>query len=721
MFIKNKKHKFFSKGHDIIKKKYREAIMSKIQYSVHSSVAVIQLDNPPLNPLSYELRSSITNGIDTAIGDANVKAIVLIGNERAFSSGADISEFGTALSYKEPHLISMINVIENSPKPVIAAISGACMGGGLETAMGCHFRVAKPDASISQPEVKLGIIPGGGGTQRLPRLAGLEVAVNMIVSGNTVPAVMLKDTKLFDEIIPGDLLAGAIAFADKVIAEQRVPKLARDMRVNYPLAEGYLQFARNTISVMSKNYPAPLQCVEAIAASTALPFAKGMEKEREIFVGLMNSPESQALRHVFFAERAASKISDVSEETPVRKIEQVAVIGAGTMGGGIAMNFLNAGVPVTIVESKQEALDHGVGVIAKNYEGSVKKGKLKPEKVEQLMGLLTPTLSMDDVKDADLIIEAVFEDMGVKEEVFKKLDAVAKFGAILASNTSTLDINKIASFTNRPGDVLGMHFFSPANVMKLLEVVRGEATSTDVMATVMQLCKKIKKTGVVSGVCDGFIGNRMIAQYANMAFDLIEQGATPAQVDQALEKWGMVMGPFRISDLAGNDIGWAIRKRHYAEHADAKKFVIGDRLCEMGRFGQKTGSGWYLYEPGKRDPVVDPVVTQLIEDYRREAGIAPRNISDQEIVERCIYALVNEGARILEEGIAARSSDIDIVYIYGYGFPPFRGGPMNYANQVGLYNVVRRMRQFAGELNGNSTFWQPAALIERLAAEGKEI
>jgi 3-hydroxyacyl-CoA dehydrogenase len=694
-------------------------MMTKIQYSTQGPVAILQFDNPPLNPMGYELRSSIVEGIDKAIKDKAIKAIVLIGNDRAFSSGADITEFSSPKASMEPHLLTVIGVLESCPKPVIAAISGACMGGGLETALGCHFRVAKPDASIALPEVKLGILPGAGGTQRLPRLVGVEVAVNMIVSGTPVPAAMLKDTKLFDEIIAGDLKEGAVAFAQKVISENRPIKLARDIKIKYPMVDGFFQVVRNTVSVMSKDYPAPMKCVDAVEAAVTKPFDKGMDTERDLFNTLMNTPESASLRHLFFAERAVSKIPDVPSDTPTRKIEKIGVIGAGTMGGGITMNFLNAGIPVTIVETKQEALDRGVATIRKNYENSMKKGKLTPENVEQLMGMLTPSLSLEDLKDSDLIIEAVFEDMGVKEEVFKKLDAIAKPGAILASNTSTLDLNKIAGFTKRPQDVLGMHFFSPANVMKLLEVVRGAKTAKDVMATVMGIGKKIKKVAVVSGVCDGFIGNRMLAKYVDMANTLIEQGASPAQVDKALEKWGMIMGPFRMGDMAGNDIGYLIRKRQYAEHPDAKKFVIADRLCELGRFGQKAGAGWYRYEPGQRDPVVDPVVTQIIDDYRKEAGIAPRKISDQEIIDRCVYALVNEGARIVEEGIAARASDIDIIYLYGYGFPAFRGGPMNYANQMGLFSVARRMSQFASEGGTYAEFWKPAKLIEQLVHDNK--
>jgi 3-hydroxyacyl-CoA dehydrogenase len=469
----------------------------------------------------------------------------------------------------------------------------------------------------------------------------------------------------------------------------------RDLKVEHENAEGYLQFARNGVAAFAKNMPAPVACVDAVKAAATLPFEEGLRKERETFAMLLATPESRSLRHAFFAERAASKIADVPEGTPTRSIKKVAMIGAGTMGGGIAMNFANAGIPVVILETKQEALDRGLGIIRKNYEGSMKKGKLTQAKLDERMGLLKGTLSYDDLRDADLVIEAVFEDLGVKEQVFRKLDEVAKPGAILATNTSTLDVDKIASFTKRPQDVVGMHFFSPANVMKLLEVVRGAKTAKDVLATVMQLAKKIRKTAVVSGVCDGFIGNRMIGKYVAQASYLVEEGAMPQQVDRALEKFGMVMGPFRMGDLAGNDIGWAIRKRHYAEDPNFKAPTIDDKLCELGRFGQKTGAGWYRYEPGKRDPVPDPVVENLILDNFPKR----RKISDEEIVERCVYALVNEGAKIVEEGIAQRASDIDMVYLTGYGFPLVRGGPMHYADEVGRMEVVAAMRKFG---------WEPA-------------
>jgi 3-hydroxyacyl-CoA dehydrogenase len=693
--------------------------MESARYEANRGVAIVTFDNPPINGLGLELRKAIVASIERAAGDAEVQAIVLIGSERAFSGGADVKEFGTPKSSQEPNLLSVIGAVESSKKPVIAAIGGACMGGGLELALGCHFRVAKADAQIALPEVKLGLLPGAGGTQRLPRLVGLDTALNMIVSGNPVPAAQLKDTALFDEIVDGDLLSCAVAFAQRAVTENRPLKRVRDLRIDEPGGEAYLQSARNKVAAAAKNFPAPLKCVDAIAAAFSKPFDEGMRIEREAFVLLMNTPESRALRHAFMGERAAAKIPDVPADTPTGRIDTVAVIGAGTMGAGIAMNFLNAGLPVVMLEMKQEALDRGVAIIRKNYESSLKKGKLTPDELEARMALLTPSLSYDDIRNADLVIEAVFEDIGVKEQVFNKLDDVMKQGAILASNTSTLDMNRIAGFTARPQDVVGLHFFSPANVMRLLEVVRGERTAKDVLATVMQLARKIKKVAVVSGVCDGFIGNRMLKFYRGQAFDLLEEGASPQQIDQALEKWGMAMGPFRMGDLAGLDIGWSVRKRLYAENPGMKRSLIADRLCEMGRFGQKTGKGWYRYEAGKRDALPDPVVDQIIAEGRKQAGTAPREVSDKEIVERCIYALVNEGARILEEGIAARASDIDMVYLTGYGFPQHRGGPMLYADMIGLPNVVNAMRRFAVQPRGDAGFWEPAGLLARLAEEGK--
>ena len=694
--------------------------MSSTSYALSGGTAVITLNNPPVNGLSLELRSGILADFDKASADPAVTAIVLIGSEKVFSGGADIKEFGSPKAFAEPNLPSLIAILENSKKPLIAAIGGSCMGGGLELALAAHFRIALASAQIALPEVKLGLLPGAGGTQRLPRLIGVEYAANIIAKGDPVPAMLFKGTPLFDEVVDDGLLEKALAFAEKVVTEKRPMKRVRDTRIKYPNHELFLHFARTMVKGMAGPFPAPIKCLDAVSAAvTSKSFDEGLAFEREAFQQLMMTSESRALRHLFFAERAASKIADIPDDTPVRKIARVGIIGAGTMGGGIAMNFLNAGIAVTILEMKQEALDRGIGVIRKNYEGTLKKGKLTQAKLDQRMGLLTGTLDYAGLADADLVIEAVFEDIGVKEQVFKKLDEVCKPGAILASNTSTLDVDKIAAFTKRPQDVVGLHFFSPANVMKLLEVVRGAATAKDVMATVMQVGKKIKKICVVSGVCDGFIGNRMIDHYGRMAGWLVEEGATPWQVDKALEKFGMVMGLFRMSDLAGNDVPWMIRKRRYVEAPEVKYSAIADRLCELGRYGQKTGKGWYLYEPGKRDPIPDPEVEKLIEDYRKEKGIVARKISDEEIVERCIFALINEGARILEEGIAARPSDIDMVYLTGYGFPMHRGGPMLYADEIGLFSVVRKMQDFAAA--SGDPFWQPAKLLVEKAAAGKKL
>ncbi|WP_370678641.1 3-hydroxyacyl-CoA dehydrogenase NAD-binding domain-containing protein [Comamonas sp. GB3 AK4-5] len=698
------------------------------EYKVHGAVAVITLNNPPVNGLGLSTRRAVVNGLKQAQADASVQAIVITGAGKAFSGGADIKEFGTEQSIQEPNLHSVIAALEQCNKPVVAAIHSVCMGGGLELALGCHYRIVAPGTSVALPEVKLGLLPGAGGTQRLPRVLGPEAALNMIVSGEAVKSELLAQApgqKLFDKLAASaeSLAAEALALAQEVgerhAAGNEPLPLVRNLPCKHPLGDAYFGFARNMVGGMAKNYPAPLKCVDAVEAATKRKIADGLQYERELFVNLMWTPESRALRHLFMAERAASKIADVPADTAVRAIQKIGVIGAGTMGGGISMNFLNAGIPVTILETKQEALDRGVATIKKNYEAQVKKGKLKEDKYAQRMALLSTTLSYDALKDCDLIIEAVFEELGVKETVFKQLDAVAKPGAILASNTSTLDVDKIAAFTKRPQDVVGMHFFSPANVMKLLEVVRGKATAKDVLATVMQIAKKIKKTAVVSGVCDGFIGNRMIEQYSRQAGFLLDEGATPQQVDKAAEKFGFAMGPFRMGDLAGNDIGWAIRKRRAVERADMKYSRTADKLCELGRFGQKTGAGWYDYQAGKRDAIPSALVVKMIEDHRKELGITPRKIADEEIVQRLVYALVNEGAHILEDGIAGKSGDIDMVYLTGYGFPIYRGGPMHYASETGLGNVVRAMERFAQNPHDDAKFWQPAPLLARLAAEGK--
>ncbi|MFC0251889.1 3-hydroxyacyl-CoA dehydrogenase NAD-binding domain-containing protein [Massilia consociata] len=687
-------------------------------YTVQGSVAVVTLNNPPVNGLGLATRSAAVDAIRRAESDDAVKAIVLTGAGKAFSGGADIREFNSPKALTEPTLHTLIRVVEDCSKPVVAAIHTVCMGGGLELALGCNYRVALPGAQIALPEVKLGLLPGAGGTQRLPRVLGLEMALNMVVTGTPVLSEKLAGTALFDEVFPPgtDLVAAAVAFAGRVADVRPLPRV-RDRQVGYPNPEGFLQASREQVKAMAGPFPAPLACVETVAASCTMPFEDGLKFERERFLHLMQTPESKALRHAFMAERAASKVPDVPSDTPTRSIASAAVVGAGTMGGGIAMNFANAGIPVTILETTQEALDKGMATIRKNYENTVKKGKLAPEKAEQRIGLVTGTLSYQDIARADIVVEAVFEDLQVKESVFRQLDAVMKPGAILASNTSTLDLNRIAAFTGRPHDVIGLHFFSPANVMKLLEIVRGGETGKDVLATALALAKKIRKTGVVSGVCDGFIGNRMLEQYLRQAYFLLDEGALPQQVDAAIERFGFAMGPFRMSDLAGNDVGWYIRKRRAVESPHIAYSKTADLLCEQGRFGQKTGAGWYDYRAGERKAHPSQLVNDMIVQHSKDIGVERRAIADVEIVERLVFALVNEGAKILEEGIALRASDIDMVYLTGYGFPLHRGGPMFYADTVGLPKVLEAIRSYARGRHGEA--WTPAPLLERLAAEGK--
>jgi 3-hydroxyacyl-CoA dehydrogenase len=688
-------------------------------YEVRDRVAVIVLDNPPVNGLGHALRSSIVERVDRANADPDVDAIVLTGAGKSFSAGADVREFNTPKSTAEPTLGSVIRVIENSGKPMVAAVNGTCMGGGLELALGCHYRVAVDNAAIALPEVNLGILPGAGGTQRLPRVAGVETALSMIVSGASVPAGKLVGTALFDGLTESDAVEEATKLAKRIVAEALPHKRIRDIRIDYPNAEAFFQFARNTVAGIAKHLPAPRACVDAVAAAVKMPFEEGLRFEREQFTRLVVTPESRALRHAFFAERAAAKIVDLPEDAKTRSVERVAIVGAGTMGTGIAMTFVNAGIPVRLLEMKREALDKGIATIQTQYEASVAKGKLTPDGVARNMSLLTPTLDYADLADVDLVVEAVFEDMQVKRDVFAALDRVVKPSAIVATNTSTLDVNRLADAVSRPENVLGLHFFSPAQVMKLLEVVRGDRTAPDVLATAMQLARRLGKTAVVSRVCDGFIGNRMIEHYLRQAVFLLDEGASPRQVDAALEGFGMAMGPFRMSDLAGLDVGWRIRQRRYVERPQVTWSRIADRLCEQGRYGQKTGAGWYRYEKGRRDALPDPAVDALIDAYRKEIGRVPRKIANDEIVDRCILALVNEGARVLEEGIAQRASDIDVVYLAGYGFPRHRGGPMFHADLLGLFGVARRMQAFAAMPGGDRAFWTPAPLLSRLVAEGR--
>jgi 3-hydroxyacyl-CoA dehydrogenase len=697
--------------------------MTQASYRQDGEIAVIVMDNPPVNGLGFDLRTGIDAGIRKAMADASVKAVVLTGTARAFSGGADIREFNTPKSSAAPNLQDLIALIEGAPKPVVAAVGGLALGGGNELALGCHYRVCAPGTIIGLPEVNLGLLPGAGGTQRLPRLIGAAKALDMIVTGNPIKAEEAIHLGYGTKIIEGDLIAGAIAFAREVVAAGASRPKMRDKSVDPASlpggADAFFAQAREHVAKTYRGYPAPMKNLECVEAAVKKPFDEGMLVERTLFGELIDGTESKSMRHAFFAERTAAKIPDVPDDTPTRPVKSAAVIGAGTMGGGIAMNFINAGIPVVLLETKQEALDRGVATIRKNYEATAKKGRMTQEQVEQRMAMIRPTLAYADLAQADIVVEAVFEDMAVKKKVFETLDATMKPGAILASNTSTLDVDKIASFTKRPQDVIGTHFFSPANVMRLLEVVRGKATAKDVLATTMSLAKKIKKVGVVSGVCDGFIGNRMIEQYSRQAGFLLEEGCTPQQVDGAIERFGFAMGPFRMGDLAGNDVGWYIRKRRYLEKPNLRYSKTADLLCEMGRYGQKTSAGWYDYKPGDRTAYPSDVVGKMLVEERARLGVAPRQVSDEEIVHRLLFAMVNEAAYILEEGIALRASDIDIIYLTGYGFPRYRGGPMFYADTVGLPKVVEIMKGFAANPNADPTFWKPAPLLAKLAAEGK--
>jgi 3-hydroxyacyl-CoA dehydrogenase len=691
--------------------------MAFADYTSQGAAAVITLKHSPVNALSLGLRAAIADALERATSDASIAAVVIVGSGNAFCGGADVAEFGLPAMSASPSLADLLGQIENSPKPVVAGINGIALGGGLELAMACHYRVAAAAAQLGMPEVKLGLLPGAGGTQRLPRLVGVERALNMIVSGNSVSARDLAATALLDSAVDGDVLPAAVAFAQRVIVEKLPLKKARDIEIDLPNAEAFLHFARGAVAPRAKNYPAPLKCIDAVEAAVVKPFDEGMKIEGSLFIELLNSSESKALRHAFFAMRAAAKIPDVPSSTPLRAIRSVGVIGAGTMGGGIAMNFANAGIPVTVLETTQAALDKGLGTIRKNYENTLKKGRLTHDEFGKRIELITGTLSYDDIKTADLVIEAVFEDMQIKKQVFEKLDKVVKNGAILASNTSTLDLNQIAEFTRRPQDVIGLHFFSPANVSKLLEIVRGAKSAKDVVATSMAVSKQIKKVGVISGVCDGFIGNRMMNAYFRQMELLLDVGALPQQIDKGLEKFGFAMGPFRVSDLAGNDILWYIRKRLYIEYPNRVFSKTPDRVCELGRFGQKTGAGWYDYKPGDRTPIPSDLVNKIVLEESARLGLSRRKLSDEEIVQRALCSLINEGARILEEGIALRASDIDVVYLTGYGFPDYRGGPLFYADTIGLPNILRTMREFAKGYQPDA--WEPAPLLKQLASAGK--
>jgi 3-hydroxyacyl-CoA dehydrogenase len=692
--------------------------VAEITSRIDRSTVVITFANAPVNGLSHAVRAGIATALERYQADNAVRAIVLAGAGGLWSGGADIREFGTPASSAAPTLHQLIEQVENSPKPVIAAIAGTCLGGGLELALGCHYRVASGEAKLGFPEVKLGLIPGAGGTQRLPRLVGAERALEMIVSGEAVAASALGNTALLDRVAASDPVAAAIELAESApVAQKSPPPRVRELPFEEPSLAALCQAARARLQSDRPPLPAPRRAIDAIEAA-ALPFDRGLAFERQAFVDLVASPESRGLRHAFFAERAAAKVDGVTAATPARPLAEAAVVGAGTMGAGIAVALLDAALPVRVLETDQEALDRGLARIAGVYQGQVNKGKLPADERDRRLARLQPTLSFESLGQADVVIEAVFESMDVKREVFLALDRVMKPGAVLATNTSTLDVDAIAAVTGRPSDVLGLHFFSPANVMRLLEVVRGRATAPDVLATALSLGKMLRKVTVVAGVCDGFIGNRMLEGYTKQAWYLVEEGATPEQVDRAIETFGFAMGPFRVGDLVGHDVSLAIRRHRRAVRPSYVNSTLPDKLCALGRLGQKTGGGWYDYPDGPRRPAPSPAADALIAEHRSELGIAPRVVSDGEIVDRLVYALVNEGARILEEGIAARASDIDVVYLTGYGFPRARGGPMFYAGEVGLERVVERVREFAGNPHGDPAFWTPARLLERLAREG---
>ncbi|HEX5405052.1 MAG TPA: 3-hydroxyacyl-CoA dehydrogenase NAD-binding domain-containing protein [Pseudonocardiaceae bacterium] len=679
------------------------------QYSVTGRVAVIRIDNPPVNGLGHATRQGIVRDVDAAVADADVDAIVLTGRPGFFSAGADIAEFGTPKSAAEPRLPDIITMLDDLAKPVVAAIDGTCLGGGLELALGAHYRVATAKSRLGLPEVNLGLVPGAGGTQRLPRVLGVAVAAEMITGGAPRTAARLAKIdgqRLLDRVVDGDLVAAATEFAAEIAAVRPLPRI-REL----PAATADLDALRTRLRKRSRGFLAPLAALDLVELTMTTPIDDGLAKERATFEELVAGEQSAALRHAFFAERTARRIPDIPKETAARSVDRAGVIGAGTMGGGIAMNFLNVGIPVTIVETGQEALDRGLGILRRNYQVQVDRGRLSADALEQRMALLTPSLDFADLADADLVIEAVFEDMAVKRSVFTRLDQVAKQGAVLATNTSTLDVDWIAATTGRPRDVVGMHFFSPANVMKLLEVVRGKETADDVLVTAMTVGQRIGKTSVVARVCDGFIGNRMLAGYRQAAMELLQAGATPADVDSAIEDFGFAMGPFRMGDLAGNDIGWAVRKRRYAEYPDTPRDEIADALCELGRFGQKTAGGWYDYESGSRDAKPSPVVAELLASYWERRGVTSTTFEPREIVRRLVFALADAGARILADGIALRASDIDVVYLAGYGFPRHRGGPMWYADSVGLAEVAAALREYHG------AGWSVAPLLDRLAGE----
>ncbi len=692
--------------------------MSVVKYEVKDEIGIISINYPPVNALSVHVRTGIKQSIETAQTDES-KAVLIVCEGRTFIAGADITEFGKPPM--EPSLPDVLAIIESSQKPVIAALHGTALGGGLETALACHYRCALSSGLVGLPEVKLGLLPGGGGTQRAPRLIGVEAALNLITSGNPIPTGQALELGLIDRVFDEDLLGNAMAYAKELVEQKAELRRVRDITIEpSSISANFFDDYRAMATKRFRGLLAPQNIISCVEAAVNLPMDEGLARERELFIELLTSAQSAALRHMFFSERMSAKVNGLAKDTPVRDIKSVGIIGGGTMGGGIAMNFANAGIPVTILEISDEALENGMNIVAKNYSITVKKGKLTAEAAAKRQALIGGTLDYNDFSDTDLIIEAVFENLDLKKKIFTKLDSVCKKGAILATNTSYQDVNLIADVTNRPEDVIGLHFFSPANVMRLLEVVRADKTSDEVLATSMALAKKIKKVPALSRVCYGFIGNRMLRPYAREAQLCLIEGSSPEQIDSAMQSFGMAMGPCAVGDLAGLDIGYKAREVLTDEQKGAPKtYKIADTLVEMGRLGQKTGAGYYTYDPATRKRLSDPKVMEVVEQVAKDLDISRRKIEDEEIVNRIMFALINEGIKILEEGIAQRPSDIDVVYVYGYGFPAYVGGPMNYADTVGLKKVYDTICDFRDQ--HGQEFWQPAALLEKLVKEGKTL
>lgn len=691
--------------------------MSAVIREMRDGISIWKLNNPPVNGLGQHVRLGLQEAVNDVKSDDSVKAVVVMGDGRMFCAGADIKEFDQVVPPNVPGLQDVLNEIEALEVPVVAAIHGVAAGGGLELALSCHYRVAAPGTRLGLPEVLIGILPGAGGTQRLPRLTGVPAAIDLILSGELAKESKAHKLGYVDEITDGDLLEAGIAAAQKLAADGTIRRTSEqnDKIEEAKANPGLFDETRKGMAKRARGMKSPYYALQCVEATLSKSFEDGLKLERDLIEELIPADEAKGLRHIFFSERECSKIPDIPKGTKGVDIQAAGIIGCGTMGGGIAMNFANAGIPVTIVETNEEALDRGLGIINKNYAATVAKGRLSQEKMDERMGLITGSTKFSDLSDADIVIEAVFEEMDIKKEIFATLDTVAKPGAVLATNTSTLDVDEIATATTRPQQVVGTHFFSPANVMKLLENVRGEKSSDEAIQTIMDLSKTINKVGVLAGVCDGFIGNRMLHQYLREANFIIEEGAMPQDVDRVIYEFGFPMGPFAMSDMAGLDVGWRIRKGKTRPNNERYSHVA-DQICEKGRFGQKTGAGFYQYIDGSRTPTPDPEIEALIIKASEEAGITRRAVSDQEILERCMYPLINEGAKILEEKLAIRSSDIDVIWHYGYGFPRYRGGPMFYADTVGLENVLNVMKDLHQE-HGDAL--KPAALLEQLVKEGK--